>query len=99
MYHILHIMSVKKQNTTIHASLTPTLYQFVDDLLESGLYGNVSEIIREALREKYENNQSKSQKLIRLRKALQIGLDQAGSGEFSDMSVEDIWHKVKNKKV
>ncbi len=97
MYEILHFMSVKKQNTTIHASLTPTLAQFIDDLLETGLYGNVSEIIREALREKYESLNSKQQKMTKLRSALKVGLDQVENDQIGDKSVEQIWNKVKTK--
>ena len=33
----------------------------------------------------------------KLKEALQIGLDQARRGEFSERSVEEIWQKVKNR--
>jgi len=39
--------------STIHISLTPKLEEFIQELLDTGLYSNVSEIVREALREKY----------------------------------------------
>jgi putative addiction module CopG family antidote len=39
--------------STIHISLTPKLEEFIQELLDTGLYSNVSEIIREALREKF----------------------------------------------
>ena len=39
--------------STIHISLTPKLEEFIQELLDTGLYSNVSEIIRKALREKF----------------------------------------------
>jgi antitoxin ParD1/3/4 len=95
-------MSVKTKsltkNPTIHISLTPNLAEFVDELVASGLYSNASDVIRESLREKYQQNQQKSQKAKKLREALQVGLDQARRGEFTETSIEEMIQRVKNRK-
>jgi putative addiction module CopG family antidote len=84
--------------STIHVSLTPKLSDYVQTLLESGLYGNVSEVIREALREKYQSQTStQSQKLIKLQQAIQSGLDQAEKGEFSKETMKDFLKKLKEE--
>lgn len=90
-------MATKSKQSTIHISLTPTLEEYVQSLLDTGLYGNVSEIVREALREKYQNSQSKAAKLAKLRELIQVGLDQVERGDFSTKSVEDIWNDVKKE--
>jgi putative addiction module CopG family antidote len=90
-------MSVKTQNSTVHASLTPTLSLFIDQLLETGLYGNVSEIIREALREKYQKEYSQLDKIIKLKQAIKIGLDQAENGEFVETDINTMLNRVKKR--
>ena len=40
----------------MNVSLTPELEKFVDDKVESGLYNNASEVIREGLRLLKEND-------------------------------------------
>ena len=82
--------------STIHISLTPKLEEFIQELLDTGLYSNVSEIIREALREKIARIHSKEyQKISKLNEEIQIGIDQTNNGQFSDLSIDDIYNKVK----
>jgi antitoxin ParD1/3/4 len=83
--------------STIHISLTPKLEEFIQELLDTGLYSNVSEIIREALREKIGTHNSDLLKIHKLNQLIQVGLDQSDKGQFSSLSVEDIYKKVKNK--
>jgi len=90
-------MSVKTQNPTIHVSLTPTLANFIDELVATGLYSNVSEVIRESLREKYQKNNQKSEKVKKLKEALQVGLDEAKRGEFVETTIEEMIQKVKDR--
>lgn len=94
MYNNLHFMSLKLQNSTIHVSLTPTLTEFIDNLVQSGLYGNTSEVIREALREKYQTQILQNSKLKKLQQAVQIGLDQAENNQFSSDNLESILKKI-----
>ncbi|WP_395018650.1 type II toxin-antitoxin system ParD family antitoxin [Dongia sp.] len=54
-------------------SLTPKLEDLVREKVESGLYNNASEVIREALRLMHEFDAVQQLKLERLRKELAIG--------------------------
>ena len=66
----------------MHISLTPELESHVKAKVESGLYNNASEVIREALRfmETHED-WIHELKLARLREQLKVGLDQLNLGE------------------
>ena len=66
----------------MHVSLTPELEARVKAKVETGLYNNASEVIREALRfmETHEDWIHEI-KLARLREQLQVGLDQLDRGE------------------
>ena len=66
----------------MHISLTPELESRVKAKVETGLYNNASEVIREALRfmETHEDWVHEI-KLTRLREQLKIGVDQLDSGE------------------
>ncbi len=71
----------------MHISLTPELESRVKAKVETGLYNNASEVIREALRfmETHEDWIYEI-KLTRLREQLKIGVDQLDRGE--GMAVE-----------
>ena len=66
----------------MHISLTPELESRVKAKVETGLYNNASEVIREALRfmETHED-WIHEVKLTRLREQLKIGVDQLDRGE------------------
>ncbi len=66
----------------MHISLTPELEAHVKAKVESGLYNNASEVIREALRfmETHED-WIHELKLARLREQLKVGLAQLERGE------------------
>lgn len=66
----------------MHISLTPELESLVKSKVESGLYNNASEVIREALRFMEMNNDIAMQmKLDRLRAHLQNGDDEISNGQ------------------
>jgi antitoxin ParD1/3/4 len=60
----------------MNVSLTPQLEAMIRAKVESGMYNNASEVVREALRimEREERNRQ-------LREALQLGFDQIDRGE------------------
>ncbi len=60
--------------------------------VSSGLYNNYSEVIREALRMMWKNEQ-----LEKLRQAVAVGAEQAERGEFSAQSVTEITAQEKKK--
>lgn len=66
----------------MHISLTAELESRVKAKVESGLYNNASEVIREALRflETHED-WIHELKLARLREQLNVGIDQLDHGE------------------
>jgi len=66
----------------MHVSLTPELESRVKAKVESGMYNNASEVIREALRfmDTHED-WIHEVKLARLREQLNVGTDQLDRGE------------------
>lgn len=66
----------------MHISLTPELESRIKAKVETGLYNNASEVIREALRfmETHEDWIHEI-KLARLRKQLKVGVDQLEQGK------------------
>jgi len=71
-------------------TLTPALEKLVRDEVERGSYASSSEVIREALRERY-----KRQKLDELDAALDRGIDDIESGR--SMPVERAFTHVRSK--
>lgn len=66
----------------MHISLTPELEARVKAKIESGLYNNASEVIREALRFMDAHEEWIHEiKLARLREQLQTGIDQLRQGQ------------------
>lgn len=66
----------------MHVSLTPELESRVKAKVDSGLYNNASEVIREALRFMDTHEEwIRELKLARLREQLKIGIDQLDRGE------------------
>lgn len=73
---------------SMNVSLTTELLEIVQSKVESGLYNNASEVIREAIRQLDTNAQLLYElKLAHLRQALEPGLRQAEAGEFADYSL------------
>lgn len=74
----------------MHVSLTERLQEFVKEKVESGLYNNSSEVIREALRLMEQEDQLHKIKLDRLREAVRVGDEQRSRGEYSARTIDDI---------
>jgi antitoxin ParD1/3/4 len=74
----------------MHISLTERLEEFVKEKVESGLYNNSSEVIREALRLMEQEDQLHKIKLDRLREAVRFGDEQLARGEYSPRTIDDI---------
>jgi antitoxin ParD1/3/4 len=72
----------------MHISLTEKLEDYVKSKVQSGLYNNASEVIREALRLKIAADETDEIKLQRLRDAIEPAWQQAERGEFADYSLE-----------
>lgn len=74
----------------MNVSLTPELEQYVNGKVQSGLYHSASEVIREGLRLLREKEEVHQSKLQELRREIQIGIDQAGSGQVSAFTEETL---------
>lgn len=70
-------------------SLTPALEKLVQRKVESGLYNNASEVIREALRLMKEGEEIRRVKMKRLKEALAEGAADIASGRVSTLRDED----------
>lgn len=68
----------------MHVSLTPRLEALIREKVESGLYGNASEVVREALRMMELRDRDYQRKVDDLRAALIEG-EESGPAEEFDM--------------
>ena len=68
----------------MNVNLTRELEELVQRKVQSGLYNNQSEVVREALRLLAEQDRVREAHLEKLRGALAVGLAQADRGELLD---------------
>ncbi len=73
----------------MHVSLTPKLERLVRERLESGLYNNASEVVREALRQMQETDELRRLKLKRLREELAKGEADVAAGRLTALADDD----------
>lgn len=82
----------------MHISLTPKLEELVREKVESGLYNNASEVVREALRLMHEHDEIRRLKLERLREELEKGEADLAAGRVtvldSDDAIEDFFARL-----
>ena len=84
---------------SMNISLTPELLQLVQAKVESGLYDNASEVIREAIRQMDSNTQLLHElKLARLKEALAEGVHQAETGDVEPLSLQDFLTSLNQRK-
>ena len=74
----------------MNISLTPELERIVKSKVDSGLYNNASEVIREALRLMAEQERMEAMKLELLRAEIDLAWRQADRGEFVPATPESI---------
>jgi antitoxin ParD1/3/4 len=68
----------------MNVNLTRELEELVQRKVESGLYNNQSEVVREALRLLAEQDRLRETHLTKIRRALAKGLAQADRGDLLD---------------
>ncbi len=73
----------------MHISLTSELERMVRQKVETGLYNNASEVIREALRLLVEQDELRRLKLARLRGELEKGEADLAAGRLLAIESED----------
>jgi antitoxin ParD1/3/4 len=74
----------------MNISLTPELERMVKQRVESGLYNNASEVVREALRLMPSDEKLYELKLARLRAEIDEGWQEAERGLFVEATPESI---------
>jgi antitoxin ParD1/3/4 len=84
----------------MNVSLTPDLEALVHRKVESGLYNNQSEVVREALRLLAEQDRLREAHLDKLRGALNEGLAQADRGELRDgpQAIADLRESLRRRR-
>ena len=70
----------------MHISLTSELESRVKSKVESGLYNNASEVVREAIRLLIRTEEENSLKMERLRSAISTGDNALANGEFVEIN-------------
>lgn len=76
---------------SMNVSLTPELVRIVQSHVESGLYGNASEVIRHAIRHMDANETLLYEvKLQRLKQALEPAFAALDRGDYEEYSLEDL---------
>ncbi|MFC4726241.1 type II toxin-antitoxin system ParD family antitoxin [Glycocaulis abyssi] len=82
----------------MHISLTETLEKWVREKVESGLYSNASEVIREALRERIRAERTEAEDIEALRAQIDVGLQQAERGDLLDWTMADIKSRLREER-
>jgi len=72
----------------MNVSLTPSLEQYVRDCASTKDYNNASEVVREAIRLHKQKEDERQLKLERLRKAIQVGIDDLEQGNYTTINSE-----------
>jgi antitoxin ParD1/3/4 len=78
----------------MHISLTDRLEAWVRAKVESGLYNNASEVIREALRTQMRTEQTHQEKLDALRAEIDKGLEDVKQGRVSELDFDAVLKEV-----
>ncbi|HEX3313260.1 MAG TPA: type II toxin-antitoxin system ParD family antitoxin [Gemmataceae bacterium] len=68
---------------TRNISLTPHLDKIIQRSVDSGEYGNASDVVRDALRLLHERQKAQKAKLKALRDAAKAGFDEIDRGEYT----------------
>lgn len=76
---------------TMNVSLTDEMVKFVETQVAGGDYVSASEVVRDALRVLKHEREMEAEELRILREEIQIGIDAADRGEFSERTLEDMF--------
>jgi antitoxin ParD1/3/4 len=82
---------------TMNVSLPAALAEFVEKEVASGNYSTASEVVRDGLRMLREERAVYEEKLAILKREVQRGIDQLDAGEYSDLTIPDIYAKLKEQ--
>lgn len=82
----------------MHISLTDNLEAMVKSKVESGLYNNASEVVRDALRLMHDRDEDKAARNAAFKREILLGVEQAESGEFSSRTPTEIAQSVEARR-
>lgn len=82
-------MSMVKKSITV----TDRQNEWIKAQIESGHFGNESEVVRDLIRERQIREQESSAEIEAIRAALIVG-EKSG---FTDMSMEEIWAEARQR--
>ncbi|MEG3617474.1 type II toxin-antitoxin system ParD family antitoxin [Magnetovibrio sp. PR-2] len=77
----------------MNLSLTPKLEEFIRDKVDTGMYNNASEVVREALR---MMNEHEKMKLAWMRQMIERGERQIERGDYTAYQANDIEQMFKD---
>jgi antitoxin ParD1/3/4 len=81
----------------MNVSLTPQLEALIKEQVESGMYSNASEVVRDALRQFFREAEERRKILKRFHAEIQKGFDQLERGEISNRSLDEIFEDAMAK--
>ena len=81
----------------MHISLTKNLETIVKSKVESGLYNNASEVIREALRMMHQRDENIKARYEDFKHQAVLGYEQGERGEFAQNEFDEIEKAVEAK--
>ncbi len=82
----------------MNVSLSKTFEQYINKLIETGTYNNASEVVREALRLKMQQDETYQAKLEALRNDIGVACQQVERGEVSEWNIENFISRLDERK-
>lgn len=70
--------------------LDPTYEKIVNSLINSGLYRDADEVVRDGVRQLQQRDLERADRLAALRAEIQVGIDQIDNGQFKPFSADEI---------
>jgi len=74
----------------MNVSLTPKLERWIGGKVKEGKYQTASEVVREAVRQLAEREQRRKLALERLRREIDVGLQQIENGEATPLTLKEV---------
>jgi antitoxin ParD1/3/4 len=74
----------------MNVSLTPKLERWISSKVKEGKYQTASEVVREAVRQFADREERRKLALERLRREIDIGLQQIERGEATPLTLEEV---------
>ncbi len=82
----------------MNVTLTPKMMEYIEGKVDNGLYGSISEFVREAVRKRMLEDQNQENKLKILMAELGKGLDDIRNGHTTNMTAKEIVAEYKQEK-